>query len=1839
MRKLYPPIVTLVLTLLCLGSNGLAQSGQISARDAEFKTYNAPASEFVRRVDSSGTVLFRAPANWKEEAAQSAAKEGRYRFTGPASTLLAITVGTIPDGLPLGDYLAAILQQLRSVPGAADSLTVRRTEMSGLEAREIMFELSDESGNLSRRLIWCVVDGPTAVSVVLVEPKERIAEIEPYFSAVINSLVITDKDTRAAFEALRTTAIKESKPSRVDELQAIVRKINGLDSAERSAAAASLKTIFANAPDAAIDLVLDRRPLVRAAAIEAIAGSKNHVLEPFLLQALQDQESFVSERAVRVIASMPNAVPLLRDACLNWFKPEQLARVWPFLDRNSQLQIAAEIFAEGRRPPGRTQVSSTASTSNKTGVTVLSDVNNELGLLTLLGDISAKDFPVPLAHVLKAGNDALTAAALQVALERRESLPAAELLKLLSSNSGEVQHLAALNLAESGTMSDVNKIEDFAKGFSAAPPNSNADRSKAANRTRVADDLRATISKIRFREQLANATAEQKTQLLKRALADPQLADWAWAKYVGPEGPSPTSSGEPKHTNNAQISSLGENAFPAAVAHYVAIPNPASLFQKFGDSLNGIQMDSASAQANLVLILNGMHLQLARQLQAQTDRSVFEYSGVKTDAPIALAAWRVDGAPRGVPSARRKAIILRVADRERFERALTLYQKKIGSFEWLPEYVAGGARLLAALPAILPLSAEMMLKEGPRDRRQQPILSYDFISQTEIDGVAVKVIGARHVSTEGAITNDLAYMLYVGDVALMAPNLESLRDVLRRVRDGGPALATNVAFKAALGAQTSLPAVAAGDAVYLSNPDEVFATPAGLEGPHVRESGALKISNSHWESFYHLTFDESTWSKPLIRFQPDELIAPKELLPSSTVAYYFMKVDLAAAQREWSKDLFHGEESRNFVAAWGIDFEKEVVPEIDAECGIALLGLPDLSTETWQVPWVAFVKLKSEKLQRALAEGRLFKGAEMKQDVAKVKLGTGNLFVAVRNGFLIAADSETVITLLDQKEKLVASRDFAKAAKRAANGVVAFGGYSLDAVNRPRSPASDSVQAQRSDIILSLTRAFHSANVDATAAAGNIDARSSISMDREGRYSVAELQALTANSEPAFAVVEATGLPIVNQDRIKNLKLRVHAKAAGEIDRIVDDVALSFQKVEQRSDMELQLRVQARRPDPKEQIQIPITGIEFKQFLQATKEIRSDDQSVIDKAREIAGADRDAWSVARKLSDWTYKNLKWKHVDADAAQTLATLEADCYEFSKLYVAMARSLGLPARIVSGLAYSGSAFGGHAWVEVYAGNWIEIDPTWGTDFVDATHLRDSSGAIITYAALNLVKFEVLEAAHGVEEFQLGANTLVKKLCEELQEGRTAALHVALDLSVLTDEVMGAGSWLAMNDAERDQMSAAYQRVVNEILSFKKKEEDGELRLLAIKDSGNRAQALLMQSLAGDELLLKLSLVRREGAWLLAEIVQTDTGLKVIADTLQPTIKEIVERRSGHKTTQPPEPDFRRVLIAFDTDPKSTIDLANRALKNHPEDQRLRYLKSLALANAERHDETVKLWTELSDAQPPLPIALLSLARHYETSEDVTQQKKAVELYVRYVGLEPDDPRARTSLANLYESLNDLARAENEYRAAIERDNSIADTFIDLASFYAQRKRFAEATAVVDEGAKRTGSKDDLFGSLMFRLVLKNDPDTAEGFAASQPKRMAQSALANLHLARVRMGHGRSTEALPLLRKAALLDKQWPDPYDLMSEVYRKVHNWSAALTASDTAIRLQPNDADAHYERACALARLGRRNEAMTALGRSIDLDSSLAAQLEEEQDLKSLSALPEFKKLIPKQEKQ
>ncbi|MFC1661286.1 transglutaminase-like domain-containing protein, partial [Gemmatimonadota bacterium] len=80
-----------------------------------------------------------------------------------------------------------------------------------------------------------------------------------------------------------------------------------------------------------------------------------------------------------------------------------------------------------------------------------------------------------------------------------------------------------------------------------------------------------------------------------------------------------------------------------------------------------------------------------------------------------------------------------------------------------------------------------------------------------------------------------------------------------------------------------------------------------------------------------------------------------------------------------------------------------------------------------------------------------------------------------------------------------------------------------------------------------------------------------------------------------------------------------------------------------------------------------------------------------------------------------------------AVQVLESGAGDCNEHTVLYVALARALGLPARTAVGLVYLDNAFFYHAWPEVWLGQWVAVDPTFGQYPADAAHLRFVVGGL--------------------------------------------------------------------------------------------------------------------------------------------------------------------------------------------------------------------------------------------------------------------------------------------------------------------------------------------------------------------------------------------------------------------------------------------------------------------------------------------------------------------------------
>lgn len=138
--------------------------------------------------------------------------------------------------------------------------------------------------------------------------------------------------------------------------------------------------------------------------------------------------------------------------------------------------------------------------------------------------------------------------------------------------------------------------------------------------------------------------------------------------------------------------------------------------------------------------------------------------------------------------------------------------------------------------------------------------------------------------------------------------------------------------------------------------------------------------------------------------------------------------------------------------------------------------------------------------------------------------------------------------------------------------------------------------------------------------------------------------------------------------------------------------------------------------------------------------ISSQDLRVVAQARLLAGRDRNPIRVTTLLSNWVAREVGARGPAglADAASVLEDRRGDADGHTLLFVAMARALGLPARPVTGVvrASGGGPYYYHTWAEVYLGDWVAVDPTFGEFPADAAHLRLVSGRVIQPTDLTLL-----------------------------------------------------------------------------------------------------------------------------------------------------------------------------------------------------------------------------------------------------------------------------------------------------------------------------------------------------------------------------------------------------------------------------------------------------------------------------------------------------------------------
>ena len=174
--------------------------------------------------------------------------------------------------------------------------------------------------------------------------------------------------------------------------------------------------------------------------------------------------------------------------------------------------------------------------------------------------------------------------------------------------------------------------------------------------------------------------------------------------------------------------------------------------------------------------------------------------------------------------------------------------------------------------------------------------------------------------------------------------------------------------------------------------------------------------------------------------------------------------------------------------------------------------------------------------------------------------------------------------------------------------------------------------------------------------------------------------------------------------------------------------------------------------DPEKSLPYPIKAQE--EYLKATTVIDCGNPEIIAFAKKAAEGAKNSYEACDKLKSAVYDLMDFTESGVElqkASDILKNKKGVCRHASLLYTALVRSLGIPCRQIYGVAYIADSkeFGGHAWAECYVGQWVPFDPTWNSDFVDATHIPVAEYEKGDFMTIFGMEIEVEEAEVSEDE----------------------------------------------------------------------------------------------------------------------------------------------------------------------------------------------------------------------------------------------------------------------------------------------------------------------------------------------------------------------------------------------------------------------------------------------------------------------------------------------------------
>ena len=250
-----------------------------------------------------------------------------------------------------------------------------------------------------------------------------------------------------------------------------------------------------------------------------------------------------------------------------------------------------------------------------------------------------------------------------------------------------------------------------------------------------------------------------------------------------------------------------------------------------------------------------------------------------------------------------------------------------------------------------------------------------------------------------------------------------------------------------------------------------------------------------------------------------------------------------------------------------------------------------------------------------------------------------------------------------------------------------------------------------------------------------------------------------------------------------------------DADLIDGKIVFEFEDVEEQ-DLDVGINsvveVSEHRPKIKSKVSFPIQGLDedYLNYIEITEKINPENPDVIELASTIVEGENDLFVAVYLIGEWVKDNIEYK---LDGYTETGVMSSDwvfenrygaCDEISNMFIAMVRSLGIPARYVGGYAFTDldgiERFESHAWSEVYfpGYGWVPYDMTYGQfGFVDISHINLGERLC---SSENAVKIELTGISVNIESKELTIDAFVNELKGSVNS------NVLIDAELVKNEI---------------------------------------------------------------------------------------------------------------------------------------------------------------------------------------------------------------------------------------------------------------------------------------------------------------------------------------------------------------------------------------------------------------------------------------------------------------------